>query len=171
MDSASIRDSSYPWNPKKEMKVSHIKLLPCHSFKTMNIQIKTNEQFLVPPEPAEESLLGAGRCGGCVSHPSTPATKANGTATENKEDHRGECQPETRAGNGTSAEAEIAHLILDIRKESNINDEGNERQESSKKSDKGRKKSDSDMLGEGEQQRDERYSRRDRMHGKAAGPR
>jgi len=124
---------------------------------------------LIAPEPREERRLARAHWVRAFSHRSA-APKADGKPCGNQKDEGDKGQPEAGARLGRFAEAEVAHLVLDICVKGNVDDERQEHEEGGEERRQRRDERHGNVLREAQQEGDERDTRGDRGYGEPTGP-
>jgi len=139
----------------------------------MSASINTFGALLVPAESREEFSLGASYRGGRrrSGHAVTSATKADCATSHKEEQERDKCQPEAWASGSLTSETEVAHLILEVYVEGDVDRKRDESEDSREERYEGCNKGESDVLREREQQRNEGDSARNGMNSQTTRPR
>jgi len=101
----------------------------------------------------------------------TSATTAHSEASQDEEDHCRKSEPKTWSSDGIATETEVAHLVLEVGIEGNVDGKRDEGKSGSEEGEQGGDKRNSDVLRERKEQGNERNTTSDRVNGEAKSPR
>jgi len=90
---------------------------------------------LVTAEPGQKARLGGRRRRSGTRHAVASTTAAHSETGQDKQDQRSKSEPETWSGDGLTSVAEVAHLVLEVSVESNVNGESDQGYSSSEEGD------------------------------------